>query len=150
MYFLILGCLVSQPSTEPPTDSIKGLPPFIVKATVKKDRLVSVTTVLTTSYKVQTRQVEMDGKVVTIAETVPVTVERTVEKSWDLKKAKIANGSGKKIDLDTLRKRLAVETPVVVSADGKPIAKGYLTLIRAEVIVIEAPLVPDPMPIPPK
>jgi hypothetical protein len=150
MWPLLLGSLLVQPSSEPPLESIKGPPPIIVKATVEKDKLVSITTVPITRNTIVTRQRVVDGKVVTYAETVTVVTETKVKKVWDLKKAKITNGSGKKMDLDTLRKRLAIETPVVVSADGKPIAKGYLNLMRAEVIVIEAPPVPDPATILPK
>ena len=100
--------------------------------------------------RVVARQRVVGGKTENYLETETFPLEKRVRKVWDLKKAKITNGSGKKIDLDTLRNRLAVETPVVVSADGKPIDKGYLNLMRAEVIVIEAPPVPDPAPIPPK
>ena len=110
---------------------------------------MSVTTIRTTQYTDVTRQRVMDGKVVNEVVTVARVIETKVKKVWDLKKAKITNVSGKKIDLDTLRKRLAVETPVVVSADGKPIDKGYLNLMRADVLVIEAALVPDPLPLPP-
>ena len=156
MWPLLLGSLLAQPASEPPTESLTGPPPLIVKATVVKDELVSVATVPKTVNTVVTRQRVVDGKIVTYNETVLRVTEFEVKKVWDLKKAKITNGSGKKMDLDTLRKRLAVETVVVISADGKPISKGYLNLMRAEVIVIEAPSVLEPVvapagpPIPPK
>ena len=158
MWPLLIASLLAQPAAEPPADSVAGPPPLIVKATVVKDELVSVMTVPKTVNTIVTRQRVVDGKIVTYSETALVVTETKIKTVWDLKKAKITNGSGKKIDLDTLRKRLAVETPVVVSADGKPISKGYLNLMRAEVIVIEAPLVSKPVlmvapagpPIPPK
>jgi hypothetical protein len=149
MWPLLLGSLLVQPSAEPPPDSLAGPPPLIIKAKVEKDELVSVTTIPVTRNTVENRQRVVDGKVVTFAVTVQVTTEIKVKKVWDLKKAKITNGSGKPIDLATLRKRLAVETPVVISADGKPISKGYLNLMRAEVIIIEATLLPPPPPPPP-
>ena len=103
-----------------------------------------------TSYVNQTvtqRVTTDDGKVADVTKTVTVPVTSTVLKVWNLKKAKITDARGKKIDLDDLRKRLASETPVVVSADGKPIAKGYRELMKPEVIVIEAPLLLDPPPL---
>ena len=145
MWPLLLGSLLAQPASEPPAESLTGPPPLIVKATVVKDELVSVATVPKTVNTVVTRQRVEDGKIVTYSETALVVTETKIKTVWDLKKAKITNGSGKKMDLGTLRKRLAVET-VVVSVDGKPISKGYLNLIRAEVIVIEAPLVLEPVP----
>ena len=146
MWPLLLSSLLAQPSSEPPPDSTTGPPPIIVKATVEKDQLVSIFTAPVTRNAVENRQRVVDGKVEIYAVTVRITTMTKLKRAWDLKKAKITNGSGKKMDIDTLRKRLAVETPVVVSADGKPIAKGYLNLIRAEVIVIEAPPVPEPAP----
>ena len=148
MWPLLLGSLLAQSAPEPPPDSVAGPPPLIVKATVVKDELVSVMTVPRTVNTIVTRQRVVDGKIVTYNETALVVTETKIKTVWDLKKAKITNGSGKRMDLDTLRKRLAVETPVVVSADGKPIGKGYLNLMRAEVIVIVATLLPPPPPAP--
>ena len=156
MYTLLLGTLLLQPAPEPPSDAIKGVPPLLVKAKVAKDELVSIATITKTVYKAEIRTRIMDGKAVPYTVEVPVTVQSTILRAWDLKKAKIASAGGKKIDLDTLRKRLAVETPVFVSADGKPIDKGYLKLLREDVIVIEAPLIAPPAtpvappPAPPK
>ncbi len=150
MFPLLLVSALLQPAPEPDSDSVKGTPPLIVKAKVEKDSLVSITPVIQTVYQTVERERTVDGRVVKETVVVPVTVQSTVKKSWDLKKAKITNADGKKIDLDTLRKRLAVETLVVVSADGKPISKGYLKLMRADVLVLEAPLIPDPLPIAPK
>ena len=151
MWTLLVASLLAQPAPEPSADSVAGSPPLIVKAKFEKDQLVSIQEVNLITYQARTRTRVVGGKTetFTVYVAVPTTTTR-VKKVWDLKKAKITNGSGKKMDLDTLRKRLAAETPVVVSADGKPISKGYLNLMRAEVIVIEAPLVPDPAPIPPK
>jgi hypothetical protein len=150
MWTLLVASLISQPAPEPPAGGLSGPPPLIVKAKVEKDQLVSITTVDQAVYINVPVESVVGGKVVTGIRTDVRQVKTKVKKAWDLKKARITTGSGEKIDLDTLRKRLATEAPVVVSADGKPISKGYLSLMRAEVIVIEAPLVPDPAPIPPK
>ena len=153
MWPLLIASLLAQPAAEPPADSVAGPPPLIVKAKVDKDQLVSVQDLTSTMFQAQVRQRVVDGKTVNETVVVPIMTTTRVKKAWDLNKAKITNGSGKKMDLDTVRKRLAVETLVVISADGKPISKGYLNLLRAEVIVIEASLVParaDPILPPPK
>ena len=153
MWPLLIASLLAQPAAEPPADSVAGPPPLIVKAKVDKDQLVSVQDLTSTMFQAQVRQRVVDGKTVNETVVVPIMTTTRVKKAWDLNKAKVTNGSGKKMDLDTVRKRLAVETLVVISADGKPISKGYLNLLRAEVIVIEASLVParaDPILPPPK
>jgi len=71
----------------------------------------------------------------------------------DGRKVRVFDVTGKLLDLKDIPKRLTKSTPVLVSADGKEVDPFYLTLARAETLVIVAPELVDPaagtpMPVP--
>jgi len=130
-------------------------PPRIVKASIKDDKLVVHTTVtvsvpVTVVEKVKTKE----GKELEVTKTMVKSETRTVEQSYDLKKATATTAGGKKISLDDLKKKLEKPQAIVLSADGNAIDESYLKLFDKDVIVIVVPMprmdvVPFPQPVTP-
>src|SRR5262249_45103805 len=145
------------PKDVPKEAAATKAPPVIITASVKDDKLVTQTTVtVAVPVTVTVKEKTKEGKDVEVTRTSFKAVMKTVEHSYDLKKAKVTTAGGKKISLDDLKKKLAKPQPIVLSADGNAIDEAYLKLFDKDAIVIvgprqEAPplLVPTPPPPPP-
>jgi hypothetical protein len=78
--------------------------------------------------------------------TVNRPVMKTVMQTRDLSKATATTARGIKIDPADLARRLEKPGLVVLSADGKPVEAGYLSLFKDDTIVIVVPPVAAPIP----
>jgi hypothetical protein len=102
-----------------------------------------------TVYEYRTRVVEreIDGRKIReqVTEAVPVT--RIVRDSQPFKDVKAVNAEGKPVDADTLAKRLARSTTVLVvlgEAQAPPALRG---LLRDDVLIIGLPVKAMPRPV---
>ena len=104
----------------------------------KAGKLVSTRQEIAYVPETRTRTVNIGGKDQVQTYTVAVPVMRKTERVWNLDKATFMEAGGKKIDKETLTKRLAKPTPVVISSDGRAVDPGYLQLFKKDTIVIVA------------
>jgi hypothetical protein len=142
MFAVVLAAFLADPSPDPTPAMPKGPAPMILPALFKDGKLVSEQTAralipVTRAYKVIVNGREEIRQVTNYQEET-----RMVRLEWDLKKATFSEAGGKKIDLDTLKKRLAKPGLAVFSADGKPVDRAYLKLFAKDTLVIVAPQVP--------
>jgi len=129
--------LLLQPAdVEPKVEAPKGPPPRIVTVTSNKDTLVARITV-TEMVPVQVREkIIVGGKEVERNVLKYITAMKVVEQTMNLKGAKAQQADGTTIEMASLKKRLAVPTTVVISADGQPVDPGYLRLFQKNTIII--------------
>ena len=137
------------------TDKIslpKGPQPMQVAAQIDKEGNLLIRQT-TTAYVPETRQriVQKDGRNVTETFTTYVAVYRTVEYRVKSKGFQVRGLDGKAVDRNTLARRLARETPMLLSADGKPVDPFYLQVLKAGTLVLVLPrtegtpvLLPEP------
>jgi len=164
MFAILLAAVaLTADETPAPKDSPKEAaakaPPRIITASVKGDKLVTQATVTqVVPVPVTVKEKTKEGKEVDVTRVTMKTETRTIEQSYDLKKATATTAGGKKISLDDLKKKLARPQAIVVSADGNAVDEAYLKLFDKDVIVIVAPMpkvvatplvVPTPPPPPP-
>jgi len=150
MVTALLGLLL-LPATdvEPPSPAPKGTPPQVITAKIEGERLTA--TRMVTSYRTEfrTEKAIVGAREVTRTVRVVVPVTTMVQLAWNLKRATAQQADGKKIEMAELKKMLAKPAAVLVSGDGKPVDKGYLSLFKKETIVIVAPATaPGDVPVP--
>jgi hypothetical protein len=149
---LPLALLAAVPAAPAPKggEAPKGPPPEIriVKMNDKGD-LVSEITVMTSRVEIVERTVEelVNGMKVQrkVAQAVPVMVHERRQVVYPSKGVKAFTADGKAVALRDLAKRLAGPTPVVVSADDRPVDPAYLRLFNKDALVFVLPA-PKEMP----
>jgi uncharacterized protein YkwD len=99
--------------------------------------------------KYELRRKEIDGRIVT--EKVPVTAARLVtekqRQDWSAKDGKAMDAKGTALSMADLAKRLKKNNAVLV-AIGERVDPSYLTILRADAVILLAPLPPEPPPPP--
>ncbi len=157
MHVLLLLSVLAAPRPEK-SEAPKGPPPEVrvVKVSPKGD-LVSEVTVMMTRMQTETRREEriVNGMNVVrnVTVSVPVVMQERRQVVHAAKDVKAFSAEGKAIDLKDLAKRLAYPTPVVVSADGRPVDPAYLRLFRKDALVLvlsAAPRMPSLPKLPPE
>jgi hypothetical protein len=118
------------PIDDPKKETPRGLPPTVASARYEKGEFILTRTVQVTVMVPVTVEVEVNGKVEKRTEYVPEIRVETQTSKWMYRDLQgYGRDGGEMLDEKTLCKRLARETPVLVSADNKLIDPFYLKML---------------------
>jgi thiol-disulfide isomerase/thioredoxin len=90
-----------------------------------------------------TREVEKNGKKVTVEGTLTYPVTVLNRQSVSLKGVTIYDGAGKTIPIDQARRRLKEPTPVLLTFTGEKVDPIYLKIMKKETLTFSFPRVPE-------
>lgn len=144
LYPLVLATLGAGASAEEAVKPPSGPQPHALLARMKEDGSLTLREAVAVPVTRMVRKtVVQDGVaravVVQMTEFVTTFRLRTVAG----KDVQGYDTSGKKVDADTVRRRLNKDTPVLISVDGKPVDPFYLKLIRPGTLVLVIPSFPN-------
>jgi hypothetical protein len=145
---LVAVCLVIASGTaiaQEGPETMPGVPPnFVIVSDINQQQGELVLTGVMTLFVAEQRlrQVETNGRVEEIVETIrkPAFESRTEKVALDT--TDVYEAGGKKLDRETVLKRAAVGTVAVASADGKKVDAVYLKAIAKDTLVIVSPPAP--------
>jgi hypothetical protein len=124
--------------------TVPGVPPrFVIVSDINQQQGELVLTGVTMLFVAEQRlkQVERDGKVEEIVETIRKPVFESRSETVALDSTDVYEADGKKLSLESVWKRAVVGTAAVVSADGKKVDPVYLKALAKDTLVFVTPQV---------
>jgi hypothetical protein len=118
-----------------------GAPPAPVEAfaSVKDDHLIVGKMISESITEQREVTVIKDGKEAIQLITEARTVHKWVHQRLELAAVKAQDASGKALDADELKQRLATETPVMTAVGDEPVDPMYLVPLKPDTIVLTLP-----------
>jgi thiol-disulfide isomerase/thioredoxin len=143
VFLLAAGLPAQEKVTDAKAAQVHGAPPIILIASAIDARGNLVLSALEQREKKISREVQRNGKKVTLTGTLSYPVAVLGRQLVSLEGATISDREGKKLTLAQARQRLKEPTPVLLTFRGEKVDPIYLKIMTKETLTFTFPSVPQ-------